>query len=120
MEEEVENNDGDLDALAGCHKKKKKQRPWYPWPQQTEHSVKRETISIRDECHVVIFLGNSPSDIVPPRDRNESASAVTQKFLKGRMEKRQLTRRVTNLPWQYTQKKQACSQEKRRNRKSID
>ena len=41
--------------------KKKKQKLWHPWPQQTEHCVKLETSNIRYEWHVVIFLNNSYS-----------------------------------------------------------
>ena len=70
-----ENNDGDLDALATAQEEEAE--ALYPWPQQTEHSVKLETNSIRSECHVVIFLSDSHSEIVPPRDGNESASSVT-------------------------------------------
>ena len=45
--------------------KKKKQKLWHPWPQQTEHCVKLETSNTRYEWHVVI----SPRQQLQ-RDRN--------------------------------------------------
>ena len=56
--------------------KRKKQKLWYPWPQQTEHSVKLETNNIRYECHVVMFLSNIHSEIVRPTRRPERKCVI--------------------------------------------
>ena len=103
--------------------KKKKQKLWHPWPQQTEHCVKLETSNIRYEWHVGIFLNNRNSEIVTIRNQNESASSATvhsglHSVLKSkgnqvrRREKRQPAQRTSNSLWQFTQKR-ACSHKKR-------
>ena len=66
-EQETENNEEDLDALAAAQHRKKKQKLWHPWPQQTEHSVMRARNSIRYGCHVVTFHSNRYSVTVPNR-----------------------------------------------------
>ena len=55
--------------------RKKKQKLWHPWPQQTEHSVMRARNSIRYGCHVVTFLSNKYSVIVP--NRRQERKCVT-------------------------------------------
>ena len=75
-EEEPEHNDGDLDALATAQEDEAEALVPLATANR-EHSVMLETNSIRYECHVVIFLSNIQSEIVPPTDQNESASSVT-------------------------------------------